>query len=74
MKNYHWGAEKSTAEKYNGVDIRGEVVSLTRNIKVMGEDVESWGGQILTADNIEASGDLRSGETKIDSVELDNMG
>ena len=28
----HWGALESTATKYNGVDIRGEVLILSRNI------------------------------------------
>ena len=32
LSHYHWGANVSTASKYNGVDIRGEVVLLTRNI------------------------------------------
>lgn len=40
---YHFGAEKSTAEKYNGVDMRGEVLSLSRNIKIIGEEVDDWG-------------------------------
>jgi hypothetical protein len=43
LKWYHFGAEKSTAEKYNGVDMRGEVVSLSRNIKIIGEEVDSFG-------------------------------
>ena len=32
LQHYHWGASTSTASKYNGIDIRGEVVILTRNI------------------------------------------
>ena len=32
LMHYHWGANMSTASKYNGVDIRGEVVLLNRNI------------------------------------------
>ena len=51
---YHWGASESTASKYSGVDIRGEVMLLSRNIKIQGEDVESWGCQVVTADTIEA--------------------
>jgi len=39
----HWGAPQSTAETYNGVDIRGEVLILSRNIQISGEDIESWG-------------------------------
>ena len=34
VNNYHWGAPVSTAAKYNGVDMRGEVQLLTRNVKI----------------------------------------
>jgi len=40
----HFGAAESTASKYNGADIRGEVMILSRNIIIAGEDVETWGG------------------------------
>ena len=33
---YHWGALQSTGPQYNGVDMRTEVVLLSRNIKIMG--------------------------------------
>ena len=36
LQFYHWGAEKSTGDEYNGVDMRGEVVILSRNIKIVG--------------------------------------
>ena len=41
---YHWGQPESTGPNYNGLDIRGEVILLTRNVKIDAEDVESWGG------------------------------
>jgi hypothetical protein len=34
LNHYHWGAPVSTAAKYNGVDMRGEVQLLTRNVKI----------------------------------------
>jgi len=37
LVTYHWGSPVSTAAKYNGVDIRGEVLILNRNIKVIGD-------------------------------------
>jgi hypothetical protein len=40
---YHWGQATSTASQYNGVDIRGEVMLLTRNIIIQGENIEDWG-------------------------------
>lgn len=33
---YHWGAAESTALKYNGIDMRTEVLILSRNIKIRG--------------------------------------
>lgn len=53
LKYHHWGAEISTADNYNGVDMRGEVILLSRSIVIAGEDIESWGGQIVTSDTVE---------------------
>jgi hypothetical protein len=72
---YHWGQSFSTADNYNGLDIRGEVVLLTRNVKIDAEDIESWGGQILTGDTIEIDGDNqieRIGSTILHNVEIHN--
>lgn len=33
--------------------MRGEVLLLSRSIVVAGEDIESWGGQIVTSDVME---------------------
>lgn len=33
--------------------MRGEVILLSRNIIIAGEDIESWGGQIVTSDTME---------------------
>lgn len=40
---YHFGADASTADLYNGMDLRGEVLSLSRNIKIIGTEVDDWG-------------------------------
>jgi hypothetical protein len=61
LKDYHYGADESTADAYNGVDIRGEVLSLSRNIKIVGDKVNDHGGQLLTADIFEYDGTLREG-------------
>ena len=50
---YHYGTAESTASKYSGVDIRGEVVLLSRNIKIVGNDTEAWGCQVVTSDFME---------------------
>jgi len=69
---YHWGQVSSTASNYNGVDMRGEVVLLTRNVKVVGEDIDTWGGQIVVLDVFEDTGDFRTGQLLMDSVEIHN--
>jgi len=69
---YHWGNSVSTEDTHSGVDMRGEVILLTRNVRVVGNDTDSWGGQILVTDNLEVSGVQRSGQLLIDNVEVFN--
>jgi hypothetical protein len=51
-------------------DMGGEVLSLSRNIKVIGEELDNWGCQILTADVMEEDGSFREGVTNLDSIEI----
>jgi hypothetical protein len=55
--------------------MRGEVLLLTRSITIAGEDIESWGGQIVTSDTMEFNdGEIvyRYGQTFMDHVEIYN--
>lgn len=72
LGNYHWGAAVSTGAQYNGVDMRGEVMLMSRNIKIVGNDTDKWGCQVVTSDFVEGNGDLRTGRTFLDHVELYN--
>ena len=72
LKYYHWGAFESTAKEYNGVDMRGEVVLLSRNVRVIGDDTMSWGGQIVTADTMDDIGTLVTGQLLFNNVEVYN--
>ena len=72
MNYYHWGAAVSTGPEFDGVDMRGEVMLLTRNVKINAEDIESWGGQLVTSDTIEFDGTTRFGHTVLDNVEIFN--
>jgi len=72
LKYYHWGDYTSTASSYNGVDMRGEVVLLTRNVRVIGDDTMSWGGQIVTSDTIDDIGTLVTGQLFFSNVEVYN--
>jgi len=75
LEYYHWGASESTGEKYNGVDIRGEVVLLSRNIVIRATPEDDWGCQFLTADASEfdyfGEETKYSGQTIIRNVEFD---
>ena len=68
---YHFGGG-DTSSMYNGVDTRGEVYLLTRNIKIRGEDLDNWGGQVLVTDMFESDGTWRKGSIIMDSVQVYN--
>jgi len=65
LKFYHHGQQASTEELY-GTDVRGEVIMLTRNIKIRGK----WECTILTSDYIEFDMSQRNGQTIMDNVEI----
>lgn len=67
---YHYGGDASIADDFSGLDMRGEVILLTRNIKVVGEDSNDWGCTIVTADRTEADRSVRIGEMILDHVEI----
>jgi hypothetical protein len=76
LKYYHYGAAASTGGKFGGVDMRGEVVLLTRNLKIVGaEDVleageAPWGAQVLTAGITTFEGKQREGQVILDNIEI----
>ena len=77
IKSHHFGAPESTAAKYSGADLRTEVLLLTRNIRIVGEDVESWGGHIVTSDTVDYNYDTdellpRNGRLLMNNVEMYN--
>lgn len=55
--------------------MRAEVILLTRNVRIVGEDIDSWGGQIVTSDTVEVFDGVittRTGSTIFDNVEIFN--
>ena len=70
LKFYHFGAVSSTGGNYNGLDMRGEVVLLTRNIRIGGDPYDAWGGHVVTSDTIEPDGTYRSGHLFFNNVEI----
>lgn len=69
---YHYGEGSSTADEFNGVDMRGEVALLSRNIVIQGEDKDGWGGQVLATDMFESDGTWRKGTIIMDNVQVYN--
>lgn len=65
---YHNGGD-SSFDKY-GVDMRAEVINLTRNVRVVGDDVNDWGCTILNSDRVEADRSIRVGRMTLDNVEV----
>jgi len=78
LTHYHFGKATSTAALYNNIlDVRGEVVLLTRNVRIVGDNTDlngDWGGQMVTSDTLEADGTYRTGETILSGVEFQNCG
>jgi hypothetical protein len=52
--------------------MRAEVLLLTRNIVIAGEDIESWGCNIVTSDIVEPDLTMRYGQLILDNVEVYN--
>jgi hypothetical protein len=71
---YHWGKDQAPTEsEHNGVDMRGEVLLLTRNVQVEGEDVDAWGCSILTTEiRARDSNKFLAGALLWDNVEVSN--
>lgn len=68
---YHYGDAESTEAEFT-VDMRGEVLLLSRNVKIQGEDVDGWGGQVLATDLFEPDGTWRKGSLMFDNVQVYN--
>lgn len=55
--------------------MRGEVLIMSRNLKVKGvKESSGHGCQILTADIMTEEGTMVEGQTMIDSIEMENCG
>jgi hypothetical protein len=75
FNHYHWGSDSApTPQEFGGLDMRGEVILLTRNIKIKGEDEDGWGGSILTAELRDPNDSKKflAGQMVWDNVEVYN--
>lgn len=82
LQSYHFGAPKSTGPDYSGVDMRGEVMLLTRDIMITASTdansttrahPEPWPCRVLVADFFEpADFKYRKGEIHLDGVSIYN--
>lgn len=70
---YHYGGIDISAN-YEGLDMRGEVVLLSRNVRIVGDDANSWGCSTVTTDRVEADRSVRVGKMLLNNVELHRCG
>lgn len=75
----HFGDYESTADDFDGLDFRSEVVLFTRNIKIQAslDDVsyslqDAWGCRVLVADFFERDWSQQTGQVELDYVEIFN--
>jgi len=68
LNYYHFGTGSSTKLDY-GVDMRGEVVLLNRNIMISGTEEDDWGCQVFTTDIIDGA-TFRNGKTILKNIEI----
>jgi hypothetical protein len=69
FEHYHFGGD-STADQYSGIDVRGEVIMLSRNIKVIGDDTNDWGCAMVVSDRVEFDKTVRIGRLVLENVEV----
>ena len=73
LKGYHFGAFESTAEKFDGLDMRGEVLLLSSNVNVTSGPDLKYQCHILVADFFEpADFSYRAGSISFDNVAIYN--
>ena len=66
----HYGSSDSSQYEIHNVDTRGEVILLSRNIKIKGTSTDNWGCQVLVHDLLEVDLSTRKTRTFIDHVEM----
>ena len=66
----HYGSSDSSIYEIHSVDTRGEVVLLSRNIKIKGTSTDNWGCQVLVHDLLEVDLSTRKTRTFMDHVEM----
>lgn len=55
-----------------GVDMRGEVILLSRNVRVVGDPYDAWGCTFIATDYINSDGSMQAANVTIDNVEFYN--
>lgn len=79
VEYFHFGDEDSTASDYNGLDMRSEVLLLTRSITIDAstDDIgyalkDVWGCRVLVADFYERDWSFQTGSLNMDYVQVYN--
>ena len=72
LEMYHYGSSDLSEYRINGYDIRGEIMHMTRNIKIIGTNVDDWGCHILAHDFTDVDGSKVVSKTHMHWVEMYN--
>ena len=72
FENYHYGAANAPVNEFGGVDMRGEVILLSRSIQIEGDGTDDWGCTIVTTEMLAdpATNEFIIGDTIMDNVEV----
>jgi hypothetical protein len=80
LQYFHYGNPIINASNTGSIDIRTEVLHLSRNIKIIGDNNDDWGMNLVTTHNEDTAANIdgevetvyRKGYAIIDSVEFMN--
>ena len=78
VRHYHHGASRSTAKDFGGLDMRSDLLLLSRDITIEADTTinrslnELWGCRILVTDFYEVDGGYKKGSLNMENVAVHN--
>lgn len=66
---YHYGGGDQS-DDWGGIDVRCEVILLTRNVQIVGDGSNDWGCALMTTDRIEFDQSIRVGRMILKNIEV----
>ena len=69
FKYYHYGGS-DVSDDWGGIDARCEVILLSRNVQIVGDNSNDWGCALMTTDRIEFDKTIRIGTMILSNIEI----